>query len=84
MDAVEINNKFKQEVIKDRIQVLKAMDEAIRGMNDESVFEPWLMLGVPDEAFEEDYEDIASDHKEYIRIVKLYAKLTERYGKEDF
>lgn len=78
------NEKFKREVINTRIAVLKAMDEAIRNMNDEDAMEPWLMCGVPDEACEEDYEDIASDHESYIEMVELFARIAKNYAEEDF
>lgn len=77
-------NDWKNDVIQSRVAVLKAMDEAIRGMNDEDVMDPWLMCGVPDGAYEEDYEDIASDHETYIDTVKLFAKIVKNYAKEDF
>lgn len=77
-------NDWKDSVIQSRIIVLKAMDNAIRNMNDEEALEPWLMGGVPDEACEEDYEDIASDHNSYIEVVELFAKITTNYAKEDF
>ena len=78
------NEKFKREVINTRIAVLKAMDNAIRNMNDEDAMEPWLMCGVPDGACEEDYEDIASDHESYIEMVGLFAEIVKDYAEEDF
>ena len=75
---------WKNSVIQSRVAVLKAMDEAIRFMNDEDAMEPWLMYGVPDEACEEDYEDIASDHESYIEMVGLFAGIVKDYAEEDF
>lgn len=75
---------FKKRAIDSRVTVLKAMDEAIRNMNDEEAMEPWLMCGVPDEACEEDYEDIASNHDSYIEVVGLFARITTNYAEEDF
>lgn len=77
-------NDWKNGVIQSRIAVLKAMDEAIRGMNDEDVMDPWLTCGVPDGAYEEDYEDIASDHDKYAEIVELFAGIVKDYAEEDF
>lgn len=76
--------EFKKSVINSRIAVLRAMDNAIRNMNDEEAFDPWLMCGVPDGATEYDYESIAEDHDEYIDIVKLFAKIVKNYAEEDF
>lgn len=75
---------FKEDVINSRVRVLRAMDNAIRNMNDEEALDPWLMCGVPDDAWEEDYVDIASDHENYIEIVRLFAKIVKNYAEEDF
>ena len=79
-----VSEQFKREVIGRRVEVLQAMDYAIRYMNDESSIEPWFMCGVPDSAELEDYEDMASDHDTYIDTVKLFAKIVKNYAKEDF
>lgn len=76
--------QFQKEVIGRRVEVLQAMDYAVRYMNDEDSMEPWLMCGVPDGAELEDYEDMASDHETYISTVKLFAKIVSKYAKEDF
>ena len=79
-----VSEQFKREVIGRRVEVLRAMDYAIRYMNDESSIEPWFMCGVPDGAELEDYEDMASDHETYIDTVKPFAKIVKNYAKEDF
>lgn len=79
-----VSEQFKREVIGRRVEVLQAMDYAIRYMNDESSIEPWFLCGVPDGAGLEDYEDMASDHETYIDTVKLFAKIVKNYAKEDF
>lgn len=78
------NEQFKREVIGRRVEVLQAMDYAVRYMNDEDSIEPWFMCGVPDGAELEDYEDMASDHETYIDTVKLFARIVAHYAKEDF
>lgn len=75
---------FKEDAINSRVRVLRAMDNAIRNMNDEEALDPWLMCGVPDDACEEDYMDIANDHENYIEIVRLFAKIVKNYAEEDF
>lgn len=77
-------SNFEDDVIDSRVAVLKAMDNAIRNMNNEEVLDPWLMCGVPDGAWEEDYVDIANDHDNYAEIVRLFAKIVKNYAKEDF
>jgi hypothetical protein len=76
--------EFKRDVINSRIAVLKAMDNAIRNMNDEEAFDPWLMCGVPDGSDDDDYESIAENTKEYVETVKLFAKIVKLYADEDF
>lgn len=80
----KVNNEWKNHIMERRIAVLKAMDDAIRGMNDECVMDSWLMVGVPDEASEDDYEFIAENHEEYIDIVKVFARIVKDYAEEDF
>lgn len=84
-DVVEkVRNEWKNNAVQRRIAVLKAMDDAVRGMNDENAIDTWLMVGVPDEASDEDYQSIAEDHEEYVDIVKVFARIVSVYAKEDF
>ena len=80
----KVQNEWKNGVIQRRLVVLKEMDNAVRGMNDEYAMDSWLMVGVPDEASEEDYEFIAENHEEYTDVVKLFARIVSKYAKEDF
>ena len=80
----QVNKEWKQHIMERRITVLKAMDEAVREMNDEYAMDSWLMVGVPDEASEDDYEFIAENHEEYIDVVKVFARIVAKYAKEDF
>lgn len=41
--------------------IIKAMDTICRALNDESLEELWLTFGVPDEADEDDYKEIAEN-----------------------
>ncbi len=75
---------FKRDVIKSRIAVLKTMDKAVRNMNDEDAFTPWLMGGVPDGADENDYEFIAENHEYYVGTVELFTNIIKSYAEEDF
>lgn len=47
--------------VENNIELLRAMDTVVRYLNDGEAIGPWLMCGVPDEASDEDYEDIAED-----------------------
>jgi len=75
---------FKRDVINSRIAVLKAMDNAVRNMNDEDVFASWWTDGVPDGADEGDYLFIAEDHENYKDVVRVFAKCVKYYAEEDF
>lgn len=58
-----------------RIENLKRMDRMVRNFNDEELVMDWLMVGVPDEASEDDYEFIASDINEYNEICAIFVRL---------
>lgn len=64
-----------------RVEQLKAAEALMRLCSDEGVFESWLMLGIPDEADESDYIEIAEDDEAYNEILDLLVKLV---SKEDF
>lgn len=64
-----------------RVEQLKAAESLMRLCSDEGVFESWLMLGIPDEADESDYIEIAEDDEAYNEILDLLVKLV---SKEDF
>ena len=59
-----------------RIQNLKHMDFVMRCINDEEngILESWLQVGVPDEASEEDYADIAEDEDSFNIICRIFAE----------
>lgn len=50
------------------------MDETARRVNDEEVFEYWLMNGVPDGAVDEDYDFFIKDD-EFIELERVFRKL---------
>lgn len=50
------------------------MDETARRVNDEEIFDYWLMFGVPDEATDEDYEFFMKD-EEFKDLEIVFAKL---------
>lgn len=61
----------------EKINNLKMMDNIARKVNDEDLFYGyWLSLGVPDEATEEDYKDIANDN--YNEIEEVFKKLMKK------
>jgi hypothetical protein len=61
-----------------RVENLKRMHEEMMMENDERAYDIWCVFGVPDEADEEDYTDIASDDEAYEEVLDLYAEIKEK------
>jgi hypothetical protein len=68
----------REEIIKERIVELKRMDNNVKDWDNEILWCTWIALGVPDEATEEDFEDIASDDECYEDIVGVYERLLRK------
>ena len=65
----------KEDLIKTRITPLKQMNAYIINLGDEEIWMEWIMVGVPDEPCEEDYQFIAEDDKSWIDICELFGQL---------
>ena len=63
-----------------RVAQLKAMHELMRNANDEYIYGAWIVSGVPDEPFEEDFIDIALDDEMYNECFDLFVELIEDEG----
>jgi hypothetical protein len=64
------------EVLNAREKLLKAMNDYIlEVIGDDDVTDTWLAVGVPDCANEEDFLEIASDVKTWIRVVNNFSRL---------
>ncbi len=63
---------MREALIELRVNQLKAMDQFVHEVNDEELIDDWLKNGVPDEASEDDYEEIAADDKLYYECVKIF------------
>lgn len=59
----------------ERLNEVKRMDDEVRNFNDEDLIMRWLMVGVPDEASEDDYEWFANDLVEFHELCALYHRL---------
>jgi hypothetical protein len=66
--------------IKERIRKLKAMDTIMCLAEDEQVIMAWLMGGVPDEADEDDFRDIAEDDFLYYDVCACFSRLISAYS----
>ena len=58
--------------VKERVELLKAMNTIILNENDEDVGDYWFSVGIPDNPSEEDYESIAEDDEAFIDICKKF------------
>lgn len=65
-----------------KIDMLKMMDRIARKVNDEDIFyDYWLAYGVPDEATEEDFKEIAdTDFSEIEDVFKSLISLASQDG----
>ena len=61
---------------KTRVELLKGMHAYIINMGDESIYETWILTGIPDCPDEEDFEFFATDDNEWVHICKLFGRLT--------
>ena len=60
-----------------RVTQLKAMDDFMHSVNNEELIDSWLTYGVPDEASEEDYEEIAADDEYYANCVSIFKRTVQ-------
>ena len=66
------------ELIQERIILLKQMDKYIREIGDEEIWMDWIAVGVPDEATEEDYEFMADDEVIWRETCEIFGELIKR------
>lgn len=64
-----------------RMNLVGGMNEYVKCMNDENAYMSWIML-VPDEATEEDLQDIAEDDEMFQEVVELFNRLVKKYGND--
>lgn len=68
---------------KDQAQLLKDMDRYLRdNVQDEEIFERWLMCGVPDGANDDDYIEIADSSEDFHDMLRLFADILIQDDKE--
>lgn len=71
---------MEKNTIKVRAELVEAMHEYMTRVNDEDIYDYWVMMGVPDDPRDCDYETIAEDHEMFRETVALFAKLVKRCG----
>ena len=74
----------KSETLQLRIKELKAMHETMLHLNNEGAYFHWIVLGVPDEPNEDDFESIAESDEEFKDCTKWFLKVLANYYKGGF
>lgn len=66
-----------------RYRALKAMDATVRDcVNDEGYLESWLMIGIPDDSTDLDFQEWAADDEDYTEFMETFIRLIERMDKD--
>ena len=68
--------------VSNNVELLKAMDTVVMYLNDESAEDGWRMVGVPDGACGEDYEDMASDDDCMESACACFGRIMRRFSKD--
>ena len=74
----------KSETLQLRIKELKAMHETMLHLNNDGAYFDWIVLGVPDEPNEDDFESIAESDEEFKDCTKWFLKVLANYYKDGF
>ena len=71
----------------ERIETLKAMDRICRALNDEEVFEEWIMYGVEDGLFDDELSqwdiDYYTEDKRFADIMDTFAHVMKNATRKD-
>ena len=70
----------RKELLKTRVNIAKQMHEYIIKLGDEEIWSVWIMLGIPDEPDEEDFEFFTERDEEWEDLCKLFGKLVGAEG----
>ena len=65
----------------ERFQIVKAMHEIIRCMNNEDAYMAWIYT-VPDEANDEDFKDIAESDELFADACQAFKSIFTEYQKD--
>ena len=68
-----------QQALKHKFNIVKGMNEIVKAMNDEDAYMKWVEV-VPDEATDEDLQEIAEDDDLFRYTVKTFNNLNCLYG----
>lgn len=76
----DMNNQMEEKA--QRTKNLKMMDRVARRVNDEDIFEYWLMMGIPDGASDDEFPIWADNMEDYNEFERVFKKLLKA-AKED-
>lgn len=73
-----------REMIKHRAAIVRSMNTLVLALNNEEpLFHSWLYI-VPDEATEDDFEQIAEDEELFTDVVDTFKDIMNDYLKDGF
>lgn len=72
----------RKELVATRKRLAEEMNTYIIELGDEDIWMDWIMLGVPDQPSEEDFEYIAENDDEWEDLCRLFGVLTKK-GEEE-
>ena len=73
-----------KEMIKHRAAIVRSMNTLVLALNNEEpLFHVWLYI-VPDEATEDDFEQIAEDEELFTETVDAFTEIMNGYLKDGF
>jgi len=70
--------------VKERVELLKAMNTIVLNENDENVCDGWITVNIPDNSSEEDYEAIASNDDVFLFVCKEFMAIMRNKDNELF
>lgn len=73
--------------LKERTNVVRAMELLVRSVNNEELIEPWLMCGVADgdiddNTTDEDLECYVDDNENFASLMGLFLRIMSRANKD--
>ena len=73
--------------LKERAEIVRAMELLVRSVNNEEHIEPWLMCGVADgditdDTTDEDLETYVEDDKDFASLMGLFLRIMSRARKD--
>lgn len=73
--------------LKERAEIVRAMELIVRSVNNEELIEPWLMCGIADgditeDTTDEDLEIYVNEDKDFASLMGLFLRIMSRARKD--